>query len=76
MKPEQDAESTVYPLYEAYLVRLWQDGPHTPFRASATAVRGGKTTYFATLSALFAFLQARCAPAHPLDPKEDPPCAP
>ena len=70
MNPEQDAESNSFPIYEAYLVRLWQDGPDTPLRASATAVHGGKTVCFATLQALFSFLQARSAPARPSQCKE------
>jgi hypothetical protein len=70
MNSEQDAENNVTPIYEAYLVRLWQDGPDAPLRASATAVHGGKTVCFATLQALFSFLQARSAPVRPSNGKE------
>lgn len=49
------------PNYTAYLVRLWQENPHTPWRASAQCASTGEKFYFATLDALFAFLQAQTA---------------
>ncbi|MEZ4734628.1 MAG: hypothetical protein R3E79_46650 [Caldilineaceae bacterium] len=45
--------------YTAYLVRLWQESPQTPWRASAQSARTGEKVYFPTLAALFAFLQAQ-----------------
>lgn len=62
MKSEQNAESDMIGTYNAYLVRLWQESPEAPWRASATSVPAGKTVYFATLQALFSFLQARTVP--------------
>lgn len=47
------------PNYTAYLVRMWQENPHTPWRASAQCASTGEKVYFATLAALFAFLQAQ-----------------
>ncbi len=47
------------PNYTAYLVRMWQENPHTPWRASAQCASTGEKFYFATLEALFAFLQAQ-----------------
>lgn len=45
--------------YCAYLIRLWQDSPYTPWRASAQSVQSGETVRFADLAQLFAFLQAQ-----------------
>lgn len=45
--------------YCAYLVRLWQDSPYTPWRASAQSVQSGETVRFADMEQLFAFLQAQ-----------------
>jgi hypothetical protein len=44
--------------YCAYLVRLWQDSPYTPWRAAAQSVQSGETVRFADMEQLFAFLQA------------------
>ncbi|MBV7333693.1 hypothetical protein KFU94_36760 [Chloroflexi bacterium TSY] len=43
--------------YRAYLVRLWQDEPDKPWRASAQSVQSGEVVRFASLQALFAFLE-------------------
>jgi len=43
--------------YNAYLVRLWQDTPDTPWRASVQSVQSGKIVRFGSLYALFAFLK-------------------
>lgn len=45
--------------YHAYLVRLWQDGPHTPWRASAQCAQTGEKRLFVDLEALFTFLQTQ-----------------
>lgn len=45
------------PQYRAYLVRLWRDGAHEPWRASAQSVQSGELIRFATLEELFAFLE-------------------
>ena len=47
------------PNYNAYLIRLWQEGPDTEWRASAQSVSSGEKLYFATLAALFAFLETQ-----------------
>ncbi|MCE7981158.1 MAG: hypothetical protein DYG89_08205 [Caldilinea sp. CFX5] len=47
------------PNYTAYLVRMWQESPHTPWRASAQCAGTGEKFYFATLDALFTFLHAQ-----------------
>lgn len=49
--------------YSAYLVRLWQENPQVPWRASAQCASTGKKFYFATLDALFVFLQAQTTPS-------------
>ena len=51
--------------YHAYLVRLWQEHPQAPWRASAQSVETGETMHFADLGQLFAFLQAQAAPNGP-----------
>jgi hypothetical protein len=47
--------------YHAYLVRLWQEHPQAPWRASVQSVATGETVRFADLDRLFAFLQAQAA---------------
>lgn len=42
--------------YQAYLVRLWQDSPNTPWRALARAAETGEECRFATIEHLFLFL--------------------
>jgi hypothetical protein len=51
--------------YHAYLVRLWQEHPQAPWRASVQSVETGETMRFADLGQLFAFLQAQAAPKRP-----------
>lgn len=45
--------------YQAYLIRLWQDSQQADWRASAQAVQSGEVVRFASLKALFDFLEAR-----------------
>lgn len=45
--------------YCAYLVRLWQDSPYTPWRAAAQSVQSGETVRFADVEQLFAFLRTQ-----------------
>jgi len=45
--------------YQAYLIRIWQDGQQAPWRASAQEVQSGEVKRFASLMALFAFLEAQ-----------------
>ena len=47
------------PNYTAYLVRLWQDHPQGPWRASAQSVQTGERVLFASLAELFAFLEGQ-----------------
>lgn len=42
--------------YEAFLVRLWHGDAGTPWRASATRVKTGEETCFASLERLYVFL--------------------
>jgi hypothetical protein len=56
--------------YHAYLLRLWCDGATNPWRASLESPDGVESRTFASLPALFAFLeqqtreiQAACAEA-------------
>lgn len=45
--------------YRSYLLRLWQDGAHAPWRASLREVTTGQITHFATVEALLAFIAAQ-----------------
>jgi hypothetical protein len=58
---EQTETAKALPGYCAYLVRLWQDSPYTPWRASAQSVQSGETVRFADVEQLFAFLGAQTA---------------
>lgn len=55
--------------YNAYLVRLWQETPHTPWRASAQCASTGQKYYFTTLAELFVFLEAQTEPRPPAAPE-------
>ena len=45
--------------YQAFLVRLWQDGKDSLWRGSAQSVQTGEVTRFANLTELFAFLDVQ-----------------
>ena len=45
--------------YHAYLLRVWREGTHTPWRASLQSTATERVYQFATLEALFAFLDVR-----------------
>ncbi len=45
--------------YQAYLVRLWRDGEHSNWRASAQDPKAAKAHLFADVTALIAFLEAQ-----------------
>ena len=45
--------------YQAYLVRIWQDGRQDAWRASAQAVHSGEVVRFASLEEMFVFLEAQ-----------------
>jgi hypothetical protein len=53
--------------YQAYLLRLWRDGPGAPWRASLEPPDGAATLRFGTVGTLFAFLRDQLA-----DPDPDP----
>jgi hypothetical protein len=42
--------------YHAYLLRVWRDGPQAPWRASLQRTTTEQMYHFATIEALFAFL--------------------
>lgn len=52
----QRNDEEVPTVYHSYLVRLWQEYPGAPWRASAQSVQSGKLIHFATLTALATFL--------------------
>ena len=55
--------------YQAYLLRLWRDGPGAPWRASLEPPGGAAPVRFGTVAALFAFLRDQLAdPDPPPDP--------
>ncbi len=45
--------------YNAYLLRMWRDGPQRPWRASMHCVATGTLHYFADITHLVSFLQAQ-----------------
>jgi hypothetical protein len=53
--------------YQSYLVRLWQDSPHAPWRASARSVQTSEIVHFADLDALFLFLWGQVERARPAE---------
>jgi hypothetical protein len=48
--------------YCAYMIRLWQDSPYLPWRASAQSVQSREIVRFADVEQLFAFLRAQTTP--------------
>jgi hypothetical protein len=52
-------------LYQAYLLRLWRDGPGAPWRASLEPPDGTAPVRFGTVGTLFAFLRDQLADADP-----------
>ena len=71
MDAENDAHGlsdTANGSYHSYLVRLWQQTPDAPWRASAQSVQSGMVVHFADLSALFQFLSSQiCADKYETD---------
>ncbi len=57
--------------YNAYLIRLWQENRHTPWRASAQCATTGEKHYFATIAALYRFLDAQTSHAPTAPAKHD-----
>jgi hypothetical protein len=45
--------------YQAYLLRLWREGTQTPWHASLQGTSSEEMYHFATVEALFAFLDGR-----------------
>jgi len=48
---------TVYTEYHSYLLRLWQETPHAPWRASLQNAATGERRGFSDLESLFTFLR-------------------
>ena len=53
------SNSAINSTYHSFLVRLWQQTPEAPWRASAQSVQSGQATHFADMNALFQFLGAQ-----------------
>ncbi len=49
--------------YHSYLIRLWQEGEHAVWHASAQCVQSRDMVHFADLDDLVTFLWAQTAPA-------------
>ncbi len=47
--------------YQAYLLRLWRDGPHNRWRASLQSTKTSDTQLFADVQGVIAFLQTQTA---------------
>jgi hypothetical protein len=72
--PMPDATPRRHPEHQvAFLVRLWRDHEGAPWRASATHVRTGERSYFASLEHLYVFLhdEAATGPAESSRPEPD-----
>ena len=59
MRPPDKQESRS--IHRMYVLRLWRDGPRSPWRASVKPVSTGKETHFANLENLCVFLQTETA---------------
>lgn len=59
-----EGELSKPPHYTAYLVRLWQESVHAPWRASAQSASSGEKIMFANLEELFAFLSDQTRAEH------------
>lgn len=57
--PDRREDAPQQHTYCAYLVRMWRDNPQSVWRASAQSAQSGQVVRFATLQALFAFLEAQ-----------------
>lgn len=55
--------------YHSFLVRLWREHAHAPWRASVQSVQTGTILHFPDLTRLFAFLQEQTVDEliHPTD---------
>ncbi len=51
----KNAEST----YQSYLLRLWRDSPHSPWRASLQSTTTEQIHQFANVAQMWAFLMAQ-----------------
>jgi hypothetical protein len=67
------AVKAIYVRYQAYLLRLWQERPQTPWRASLQDAVTGKRRGFADLQSLFDFLAACAKEATQQSRNEDEP---
>jgi hypothetical protein len=50
---------TVYTEYHSYLLRLWQETPYAPWRASLQNASTGERRGFSDLESLFTFLRTQ-----------------
>ncbi len=61
--------------YQAYVLRLWSDGPDAPWRAALECARTGARYPFATVADLVAFLESETQivqpPALPIEDTEN-----
>lgn len=67
---KEEFDRAVYVRYQAYLLRLWQESTHTPWRLSLQNARTGEKHGFADLEALCAFLRDQTT-FQPDDHKEE-----
>lgn len=50
-----------HPIYYAYLLRVWRDGPDNPWRATLEDPHTGDVIGFATIEQLYDFIQSQVA---------------
>ena len=56
---DHQAPTPVFTQYQAYLLRLWQETPHTPWRVSLQSTVNNERFGFSSLESLFAFLESQ-----------------
>ena len=68
MSDDNDDENTAvsYGQYQSYLLRLWQESPHAPWRASLQDATTGERRAFSNLESLFTYLEDNLDPEQPL----------
>lgn len=59
-------------VYLSYLVRMWQEYPGAPWRASVQSVQSGKVANFASLDALTEFLVSQTENIKTVEPSSGP----
>lgn len=61
--PHKDPNSdTIYYIYNAYMLRIWQETPNAPWRASLQSTSNNERIGFLDLQSLFVYLEQQAKP--------------